>query len=141
MLRSFYKVKKERDFLFSQYIYIYLSIDIYICISIYRYIYLYIYIEHSAFFCKRTKRSRILLHFLRSFMFFAKEHCVLLGFISHQKLQPCKNSNPAIPERKNVLLKLMKAIVFHKFRNTFIKTTLWTTVVTQIVSLFLYIGT
>ena len=112
-LRSFYKVKKERDFIFSQYIYIYISIDIYICISIYRYIYLYIYIEHSAFFCKRTKRSRILLHFLRSFMFFAKEQCVLLGFISHQKLQPCKNSNPAIPERKNVLLKLMKAIVFH----------------------------
>ena len=49
----------------------------YICRNTYIYIYLYIYIyifkktQHSAFFCKRTKRS------LRSFTFFAKERYVL----------------------------------------------------------------
>ena len=96
-LRSFYKVKKERDFLFSQYIYIYISIDIYICISIYRYIYLYIYIEHSAFFCKRTKRSRILLHFFAFFYVLCKRTVCSFGFYKSpktptlQKLQPCNS--------------------------------------------------
>ena len=58
------------------------NIYLYIYISTYIYIYLYIYIEkrteRSEFFCKRTKRSRVLLHSLRSFTFFAKERCVLL---------------------------------------------------------------
>ena len=40
----------------------------------------------SAFFCKRTKHSRVLLRSLQKnetfsafFTFFAKEHCVILG--------------------------------------------------------------
>ena len=53
--RSFYKVKTERFVLFS----IYISI----------YIYIYIYVkkrtERSAFFCKRKKRARVLLHSLQ----------------------------------------------------------------------------
>ena len=57
---------KERSVLFSIYIYIYMSIYIYIYLYIYLYISIYIYIlkkrkQHSAFFCKRTKRSCILL--------------------------------------------------------------------------------
>ena len=74
----FIRLKKNLTFFF-QYIYIYLYKYIYISIyiSIYNYIYLYIYIsiytvyilkkrmQHSAFFCKRTKLSHILLRSLQ----------------------------------------------------------------------------
>ena len=95
--RSFYKVKRELNVLFSIYIYIY--IHIYISIYIYKYIYIYLYIsiekrtQCSAFFCKRTKCSRFLLRSLQKnvaffvFTIFAKERNMLLGFISRQKLE------------------------------------------------------
>ena len=64
----FMTLKKNLTFLF-QYIFIYISIYIYIYIYIYLYIYLYIYIEkrmqHSEFFCKRMKRSRVLVRSLQ----------------------------------------------------------------------------
>ena len=85
------------------------TICLYISIYIYIYIYIYLYIywkknrtfSHSfakeqsvlAFFsvlCKRKLRS------LRSFPFFAKEHCVLcvlLGLISRQKLKKRTEKN------------------------------------------------
>ena len=73
--RSFYKVKKECSVLFSLYIYIYTSIYLYISIYIYiyKYLYMYLYIyiyiekrtEHSAFFCKRTKSSSVILRSLQ----------------------------------------------------------------------------
>ena len=72
--------------------------------------------QRSAFFCKRTKRSRVLLRSLRSFTFFAKECCVLcflfrsflkngkeyiflLGFISRQKLKKRAKKNVAFFKR------------------------------------------
>ena len=92
-------------FIIYIYIYIYLYIYNYLYIYIYLYISIYIYIyilkkitQRLAFFCKRTKHSRVLLrslrknvaffaffyvlckrtlHSLRSFTFFAKECCVL----------------------------------------------------------------
>ena len=76
----------------------------------YIYIYLYIYIE------KRTQHSHVLLCSLRSFMFFAKELCVLCvlfcslekngkecivlsGFISRQKLKKRTEKNVAFFKR------------------------------------------
>ena len=60
---------KERSVLFSIYTYIYICLYISIYIYIYIYIYLYIFIEKRmerfAFFCKRTKHSRVLLHSLQ----------------------------------------------------------------------------
>ena len=81
--------------------YLYISIYIYICILKKR-------TQCSAFFCKRTKRSRVLLRSmqknetfsaffyvlcnrklrsLHSFMFLRKERIILLGLISCQKLE------------------------------------------------------
>ena len=67
--RSFYKVKKELNFLFSiciyTYIYIYLYIYIYIYINMYISIYIYIFIYWKkecnvlrSFLCLRKKRKR-----------------------------------------------------------------------------------
>ena len=84
--------------------------------------------ERSAFFCKRTKRSRVLLRSLqknvaffaffyffckrmlrslRSFLFFrknGKERNILLGVISRQKLEKRMEKNIAFFKRmeKNV---------------------------------------
>ena len=102
------------QYIFTVYIYIiYISINIYII-----YIYLYIYIEkrreRSAFFCKRTKCSCVLLRSLQKnvafFAFFyvlckrmlrslhsfpknGKDWNVLLGFISRQKLEKRTEKN------------------------------------------------
>ena len=65
--RSFYKVKKELNFLFSIYIYTYtyLYISIYIYLYIYQYVYIYIFIYWKkecnvlrSFLCLRKKRKR-----------------------------------------------------------------------------------
>ena len=104
-VHSFLGLKK---FFFAIYIYIYL----YIYISVYLYISINIYwktnegwacilfkrTQHSAFFCVCLQKNvaffyvpcKRMLHSLRSFTFFAKECrilCVLLGFISRQKLK------------------------------------------------------
>ena len=86
-------LKKNLLFFFKIFIYIYISI------YIYKYIYIYLYIsiekrtQCSAFFCKRTKCSRVLLRSLQKnvaffvFTIFAKERNMLWGFISRQKLE------------------------------------------------------
>ena len=125
--RSFYKVKKELKVLFSIYIYIYISVYIYIYILKKR-------TQRSAFFCKRTKSSRILLHSLqknetfsaffyvlykrtlrslRSFTFLRKERSVLLGLISRQKLEKRTLKNDAFFKRteKNDALRTEKNAV------------------------------
>ena len=85
MVSSFLRLKKNLTFFFAIYIQIYISI--YLNISVYIYTYILkkrTRVGHAffskecnvlcsfAFFCKR------MLHSLRSFMFFAKERCVLL---------------------------------------------------------------
>ena len=115
MFRSFFNI-----YLYI-YIYIYLYISIYIYIYLYIYLYISIYIsiyilkkERNvlAFFCKRTKRSRILLrslqknktfsaffyilckrtlHSLRSFTFLRKERKrTHRSFGSHKSPKTCK---------------------------------------------------
>ena len=110
-------------------IYLYISIYIYIYLYIFIYLYIYIYIYwkkerkvlHSfAFFCKRTKQSCVLLRSLqnyekftaffyilckrrlrslRSFTFLRKESIILLGLISHQKLEKRMQKNVACFKR------------------------------------------
>ena len=90
MVRSFLGLQRTESS-FLQYVFIYIYINLYISIliytSVYLYIYLYIYIEkkiegwacvlfkrtqHSAFFCKRMKRSHVLLRSLqKNIAFFA----------------------------------------------------------------------
>ena len=70
-VHSFLRLKNNLTFFFAIYIfiYIYLYISIHIYVSVYIYIYLYISIyiywrkktQLSAFFCKRTKHSCVLL--------------------------------------------------------------------------------
>ena len=61
--------RTESSVRFSIYIHIYMSIYIFIYLYIYLYISIYILkirTQHSAFFCRRTKRSRVLLRSLQN---------------------------------------------------------------------------
>ena len=114
--RSFYKVKKESSILISIYIYIFISIYIYIYIYLYISIYIYWRKKRNilTFFCKRTKRSHILLHSLQKnvafFAFFSilcrRTLHSLRSFGSHKSLKPRKKNGkePNIPfkERKRM---------------------------------------
>ena len=140
MQHSFLKLKKNLKFFFAIYNYIYISIytvSKYLYKSVNIYIYLYIYIEKkSATFCvllrSFAKEQNVLVFFyvlckrrlcsLCSFMFFAKECCilcillrseektakeriVLLGFISRQNLKKRTQKNVACFKERKITMR------------------------------------
>ena len=140
-MRSFLRLKKNLTFFFAIYIYIYIYIYLYIYVDIYLYISIYIYwkkernvLRSFAFFCKRTKRSRVLLRslqknetfsaffyvlckrtlrYLRSFTFLWKERKRTHCFFGSHKSPETRKKNVAFFKRtlKNATFRTEKNAV------------------------------